>query len=299
MVTPLTWCLVPLLGCATVMWAMLSPPGYSQEPLPIRVMSFNIRVGTAPDGEHAWPNRRQLVIDIVRREACDFVGLQEALRFQLDEIEKALPEYAELGVSRDDGRTRGEYSAILFRCDRWGVDRAATRWLSPTPDKPGSTGWGNRVPRVVTYGRFVHKTSGLVLWLFNTHFDHQSQPSREKSAEFLAQLIDQRSPHDLVIVTGDLNAKPDNPALATLIGRSTSGTARLIDCFIRAGNEEHHSGTFHAFRGNTDGPRIDYVLVSPEVEVQGCQILRDRQNGIFPSDHFPVVAHLRLPRAHP
>ena len=78
-------------------------------------MTFNIRYGTANDGENRWTNRRDMLFALLRTENPDLIGLQEALRFQIDEILAAVPGYAVVGVGRDDGKAAGEMSAILFR----------------------------------------------------------------------------------------------------------------------------------------------------------------------------------------
>lgn len=261
----------------------------------VSVMSFNIRYGTAPDGEDSWDRRRDLVFDVLRQANPDFVGLQEALDFQIDQILAAIPGYTAVGVGRDDGAREGEHSSILFRDNRWQVDVSGTFWLSDTPDIPGSRSWGNRIPRIVTWGRFVERSTGDSLWIFNTHFDHQSQPSRERSAELLARRIDLREPRDPVIVTGDLNAGEDNPAVLHLLG-ALQQTPRLVDTFRVLHRAARDVGTFHGFKGGSGGTKIDYVLVEPGIRVLEAAILRNDRQGRYPSDHYPVIARLVLPR---
>ncbi len=176
-------------------------------------MTFNIRYGTADDGDNSWPLRSAMVWQLIQNHAPDVVGLQEALRFQLDEIRTRVPGYAELGVGRDDGRSGGEYSAILYRSRRFAVADQGTFWFSETPDAPGSTSWGNRITRICTWARLVERETGTHLYVYNLHLDHESQPSRERSVELLAARINARRPRDPVIVMGDFNAGEDNPAV--------------------------------------------------------------------------------------
>jgi endonuclease/exonuclease/phosphatase family metal-dependent hydrolase len=263
----------------------------------VNVMTFNIRYGTANDGPDAWPQRRELVFDVVRREECDFIGLQEALRFQIDEIRESVSGYSEIGVGRDDGQTRGEYSAILYRADRWKVDTNGTFWLSDTPDVIASKNWGNEITRIVTWGRFIEHKTGRALYVFNTHFDHQSQPSRVKSAELLARRIAERDPKDPVIVTGDFNAGEDNAAIQYLKGEQGDSPVKLVDTFrvLHAGATD--VGTFNGFRGVTTGPKIDYIFTEPGTPVRAASILHDNRDGRNPSDHFPVTAEIVFSRA--
>lgn len=260
-----------------------------------RVLSFNIRYGTANDGANSWPRRKELVFNVIRAQDSDFVGLQEALRFQIDAIREAVPGYGEVGVGRNDGKEAGEYAAILYKQDRWRIDQSGTFWLSETPDVPGSTSWGNTVTRIVTFGRFVEKSTGRAVWVFNTHFDHRSQPSREKSAELLARRIADRDPADPGIVTGDFNAGEDNSATRYLTGEETDSPVRLVDTFRAAHPDADNVGTFNGFSGTSDGPKIDYILVEPETGVLRADIIRNHDGGRYPSDHFPVSAEIQLP----
>ncbi len=263
--------------------------------LKVDVMTFNIRYGTANDKENAWPHREQLVFEVLREARPDFCGLQEALRFQIDAIRKAVPGYAEYGNGRQDGGKQGEYSAILYREDRWKLDRGNTIWLSDTPEVPGSATWGNTIPRIVTWGRFVEKPSGRAVYVFNTHFDHQSQPSRLKSAEMLSKLIAKEAGDAPVIVTGDFNAAENNPAIVHLKRPAKDAEVRLVDTFRVLYPEAKEVGTFNAFRGHTGGAKIDYVLTNPWAKVMSAEIVRTHHESRYPSDHFPVCGQIVFP----
>jgi endonuclease/exonuclease/phosphatase family metal-dependent hydrolase len=265
--------------------------------LTVHVTSFNIRYGTADDGGDAWPHRKELVYGVIRGQDSDFVGLQEALRFQIDAIRESVPDYDEVGVGRDDGKEAGEYSAILYKSDRWRAEDSGTLWLSDTPDVPGSMTWGNEITRIATWARFVEIETGRAVWLFNTHFDHVSQPSREKSAELLASRIAQRGSDDPVIVTGDFNAGEANPAILYLKNATKRSPVTLVDTFRVAHPDEQPVGTGGGFEGLRDGPKIDYVFAEPDAKVRKAGIIRDHRNGRYPSDHFPVYAEITLPES--
>lgn len=263
---------------------------------PLAVMTFNIRYGTANDGANRWENRREFLFDVVKTEKADVVGLQEALDGQIREIVAAIPEFAVVGVGRDDGRTRGEYAAILFRRDRLHVSDSGTFWFSDTPEAVASKSWGNSITRICTWARFVDR-DGRAFWHFNVHLDHQSQPSRERSTVLLARRIaERRTPDEPVIVTGDFNVGEDNPAIATLLGPRDGQPPLMVDTFRVVYPDERMVGTFSGFvMGQTTGPKIDYVLVPPGTEVLAAAILRNSRDGRYPSDHFPVTARVRLP----
>jgi endonuclease/exonuclease/phosphatase family metal-dependent hydrolase len=129
----------------------------------LTVMSFNIRYGTANDGENRWANRREFLFDVVRQSDADLIGLQEALDAQIREILAAVPGYGVVGVGRDDGRTRGEYAAILYRTSRFHVSDAGTFWFSDTPEVVASRSWGNTITRICTWARLVDR-DGRAFW---------------------------------------------------------------------------------------------------------------------------------------
>lgn len=264
---------------------------------PLSVMTFNIRYGTADDGENRWSARRKLVFEVIRRQAPDVIGLQEALDSQIDEIIAALPAYAVVGVGRDDGRESGEYSAILFRKSRLRVAAAGTFWFSDTPEVPGSTSWGNRITRICSWARFIDR-DGRAFWHFNVHLDHESQPSRERSTRLLRERIEGRAHADeTVLVTGDFNAGEKNPALATLLQPPDGSPAPFVDSFRVLHPADQPVGTYTSFTfGNTAGEKIDFVLVPPDSEVLQAAIVRWSRNRRYPSDHFPVVAKVRFGR---
>jgi endonuclease/exonuclease/phosphatase family metal-dependent hydrolase len=262
---------------------------------PLQVMSFNIRYGTAKDGDNHWSARRQMLFDVIRERNADLVGLQEALAFQIDEIQAAVPGYAAVGVGRDDGGSAGELSAILFKAGRFRVADAGTFWFSDTPEVPASKSWGNNITRICTWARFIDR-DGRGFYHFNVHLDHESQPSRERSTALLRQRIDARAfPTDPVVVTGDFNVGERNPALTVLVSKGNPASP-FVDTYRVLHPDETVVGTFTGFKmGNTSGEKIDYVLVQPGAEVMSAEIIRTSRNDRYPSDHFPVVATIRLP----
>ena len=286
--------LLAALACVAWLRAQGSPaPVQSREPL--TVMSFNIRYGTANDGDDHWTRRREFLFDVVRDANADLVGLQEALDAQIQELLQALPQYGVVGVGRDDGRTRGEYAAILYRRDRFRVSDAGTFWFSDTPEVVASRSWGNTITRICTWARFVDR-DGRAFWHYNLHLDHQSQPSRERSASLLAERVStRRSTNEPAILTGDFNAGETNPAVTRLTTSQPGVAAPFVDTFRVRHPNESTVGTFTGFKfGQTSGDKIDYVLVQPGTEVIDATIIRTSRNDRYPSDHFPVVAKVVL-----
>lgn len=279
--------------------AISCTPGTHRAADPISVMSFNIRYGTADDGANSWEFRRDLVGQVVQGHDPDILGVQEALAFQIQELEAVLPDHRRLGVGREDGVAAGEFAAIYYRSDRFAVDTSGTFWLSDTPDVAGSMHWVNGITRICTWVRLIDSDSQEGFYVFNVHLDHRSQPSRERSVELVAQHIKGRLHDEPVIVMGDFNAGEDNPAMRYLRGEIpqasssevTAPVIQLTDSFRALHPNAEEAGTFGAWVGETSGDRIDAILVL-DFAVLEAEILYDNRDGQYPSDHFPVSARL-------
>jgi endonuclease/exonuclease/phosphatase family metal-dependent hydrolase len=254
---------------------------------PLTVMSFNIRYGTANDGDNHWLKRREQLFALLREQQADVVGVQEALHSQLVEILQAVPGYDYVGVGRSDGRTAGEYAAILYRTARLRARRSDTFWFSDTPGVVKSTSWGNQIERVCTWAYFEDR-EGPAFYVYNVHLDHISQPSREKSVALLLERIGSRDPKAPVVVTGDFNAGEGNAAAAAM-------RTVFADTFRLLHPDTAEAGTFNGFKpGQVGGDKIDFVFVEPGTEVLAAEIVRAARDGRYPSDHFPVTARIRL-----
>jgi endonuclease/exonuclease/phosphatase family metal-dependent hydrolase len=263
------------------------------------VLTFNIRYGTADDGDDAWDLRKHMVFEVLRTQAADSLGLQEALNGQLREIDVAVSEYARVGVGRNDGKLAGEFSPILYKLKRLEVLTSGTFWLSETPEVPGSKSWGASHPRICTWAHLREKITGRAYFHYNVHFDHQSETAKTESAKLLMQRVAQRSPStDPVIVTSDLNANETSPAFQYLLGAAAIGDVKnpvpLRDSFRELHPDAEQVGTAHGFSGRVDGAKIDYVFISSGVTALAAEIIRTNENGRYPSDHFPVSATLSI-----
>lgn len=249
-------------------------------------MSFNIRYGTANDGEDRWELRKPKALQALKKRKPDIIGLQEALDFQVEEVRTAFKGYESIGVGREDGKAKGEFSAIVYNAARFRALRSDTVWLSETPNVPNSMHWGNRITRICTWAYFHDFKSGRYFYLFNMHLDHESQPSREKSIQLVLKRIADRSTADSVLVTGDFNVGEANPVVAAMKGGG------FLDTFRVTNPSESSVGTFHGFR-EPGRDKIDYVFADSNWTVEKAEIGRDKVGGRWISDHLPVVAWVR------
>jgi endonuclease/exonuclease/phosphatase family metal-dependent hydrolase len=260
----------------------------------LRVMTFNIRFDNPEDGEDAWPKRRHKAASTIRFHAADVVGLQEALRNQIDDLRADLPALAWFGSGRTAQRD-GEHCAVLYRRDRLEVLAQDTFWLSETPSVAGSRSWDAALPRIVTWGRLRDRRTGAVVVVFNTHLDHLGEEARRQSARLLRKKVREIAGRSgPVVVTGDLNTTPDSEPLAILTAPGPDGSA-LTDAMTASLCPNHGpTSTWNGFKAIEPGRRIDFVLVRPPVAVLQHGILADTFDGRFPSDHLPVLAEVTL-----
>ena len=264
---------------------------------PVRVMSFNIRYGTANDGVNHWNQRREFLRDTVRAFDPDLLGTQETLGFQRDWLSEQLPGYGVLGVGRDDGKEAGEMMALYYREARFEKLAGGHFWLSETPDKVGSKSWDSSLPRMVTWVRLKDRQSPQArpILFFNTHFDHRGTEARARSAALIRQQLLTLGKNDSLIVTGDFNdgdgGEPHRQLFADLEGTSSP----VVDTWrIRNPQVGQNEGTFTEFlEKNTGGPRIDWIAASRDWQVESASIDRTARDGRTPSDHFPVTATLQ------
>ena len=276
--------------------------------LPLRAMevtlvSFNIRYETSADGAwRAWSKRLPHVVAAVRQMNPDVMGVQEALHGQVEDLRKSLPDYSFYGVGRDDGKTKGETCGIFYRKAKYRADLsdAGTFWLSATPEVAGSKTWGNEIPRIATWLRLVEIASGKGFTLFNTHWDHQHQGSREKASILLAERIAARHHRsEPVALLGDFNATEGNPAVDGLAGRAVAAAGfpqnhkPLVDTYHSMHPQEKNRSTFNNWGNRRTGwNKLDHILCSSPCKVRRAEIIYPPEGEHPPSDHFPVRSEI-------
>jgi endonuclease/exonuclease/phosphatase family metal-dependent hydrolase len=259
--------------------------------VPLKVMSFNVRYGTANDGSNAWPERRDLVVRTIQAYGPDLLGTQEMLPFQAEFIHSRLSDYEYIGWSRDESQD-GEQCGIFIRRERFKILDSGQFWLSETPETKFSKSWDSSLPRVLTWIRLEdrsHQDRPLVF--ANTHFDHRGSQARLNSAILCRKKLLELAAGLPVILTGDFNCGSDSAPAKELLKEG-----ELIDSYSTVSHPPEESvGTFHGFSGKPGTERIDAILVSPVLKTLEAAIDRTSDAGRYPSDHFPVTAVVALP----
>lgn len=269
----------------TLVCLLIISATYAQKNQPINIITYNIRLNVASDGVNAWPNRKDNVKALVKFYDADILCVQEALPEQFDYLSEGT-DFDVVGVGRDDGKRKGEFSAVYFNKNRFVKKDGGTFWLSPTPDVP-SKGWDAALNRVCSWVRLYDKSNKKEFLVFNTHYDHVGVQARIESAKLLKQKIQEIAPKLPVVFTGDLNVTPETEAIATIKSFLTDSKEVSIE------PPYGPDGTFNAFKW--DSPlknRIDYVFVNKAFKVQKYAVLTDSKDQRYYSDHLPVFVRL-------
>ena len=255
------------------------------------ICSFNVRYNSADDGINVWENRKDWLTHSIRFYKADLIGTQEVTHTQLLDMQQLLPNYAYLGIGRE-GDTKGEYSAIFYKKDRFEVVDSNTFWLSETPEVVASKGWDAALPRIVTWALFKDKQTGITFYHFNTHFDHRGKQARIESAALLSEKIEEIAGMSAVLLTGDFNSSPNSEAINTLLKNGLKDPYLSLDSDQVYGPE--YSANGWDAEGRTSENRIDYVFYKGAVQPLTLQILDGQRGQRFISDHFPVIAKVEL-----
>ena len=253
----------------------------------LKVMSYNIRMGTGQDGTNSWQFRCPATIEMLNDQKPDVFGVQEAFDFQIAFIEEFCRNYRSVGVGRDDGKKKGEHMSIFWNKKTVSLLKWGTFWLSETPDEP-SKGWDAHCMRTATWALMKDKKTGKKFYFVNTHLDHKGEIAQKNGLKLIVDRIESINPQGYpMVLTGDFNILPDNPALEVLDARMQS--ARKV-----ADKTDSHN-TFNHWSIKQTDRIIDYIYYSG---FSGCPeyqtVKKKYADKPFISDHYPIFARLEL-----
>ncbi|TCP57450.1 endonuclease/exonuclease/phosphatase family metal-dependent hydrolase [Tamaricihabitans halophyticus] len=275
----------PGLAGATAQGPLIGPPDGEK----LHVMSYNLRYAS-DQSPNSWDERRPAMAQLLNDERPSLIGTQEGLHDQLTDVQADLPDsYEWIGVGREGGED-GEYSAIFYDTTRLEMLSEENFWLSDTPDVPGSTSWGNELPRMVTWGKFKDTVTGTEFVAMNTHFDHKSENARLRSAELIRDRVAELDANLPVVLTGDFNANTSSEPYSILTAEDA-----LLDSWNTAGEQlTPEYATFGGYEEPAEGDRIDWLLTDDQVAVEQVGINPFEHEGQYPSDHLPVQTLVTL-----
>lgn len=255
-----------------------------------KIMTYNIKLDYPKEDENSWGSRKGLIVGQINFYEPDIFGVQEALPNQMKYLDSTLVNYSYVGVGRDDGKNKGEYSAIFYKKETFKILKSSTFWLSETPNKV-SMGWDAVCNRVCTYALFENKKTNTRFWVFNTHFDHVGKIARMESPKLiLKQIADLNTKNYPVALMGDFNLEPETENIQLF--KKDFNDSKDVSKTTPFGP----IGTFNGF--HFDKPvtrRIDYIFVSKSnIKVLKYAVLSDSAACRYPSDHLPVYIEIQL-----
>ena len=251
----------------------------------LKVMSYNIRMGSANDGTNSWQFRFPATLEMLTDQKPDVFGVQEALEDQLMVITENIKGYKQVGVGRDNGKKKGEFMSIFWNTKTVSLIKWGTFWLSDTPDKP-SKGWDAACYRTATLALMKDKKTGKKFYFVNTHLDHKGKEAQKNGLMLIIDRIASINPEGYpMVLTGDFNIKPNNPAIAEL-DKKMSSTRSIAE-------KTDNNKTFNNWGKAADDMIIDYIYVSgfsscPEYQT----VTKSYFNKKYVSDHYPIFARL-------
>ncbi|MEK9613039.1 MAG: endonuclease/exonuclease/phosphatase family protein [Flavobacteriaceae bacterium] len=254
----------------------------------LKVLSYNIRYNNPKDGKNQWEFRKETILKQLLKSEYDLIGMQEVVYDQLNYLASGLSEYSYVGVGREDGKQKGEFSPIFYRKTSLKLLESNTFWLSKTPDQI-SVGWDAALERICTYAQFEHLSSGKQFWIFNTHFDHIGKLARAQSAQLILNKIEALNTQKVpIILTGDFNLTPETKPIQIL-------QAQLVDIQNKLPQTAPNYGTFTGFEISPRSQRrIDYIFSKGFSKAVGNHLLIKTPKGLWASDHHPVEGVLNF-----
>ena len=256
----------------------------------LTIGTYNIRYDNPKDTGNLWVNRAPVVATLIRFHDFDIFGTQEGYKNQLDYIVNALPQYNYSGVGRNDGKDKGEHSAIFYKKDDFNLLNKGDFWLSQTPDTP-SLGWdATCCNRICSWVYLQHKKSGKKFYFFNAHYDHQGIQARKESSKLVLQKINEIAGNSPIVFTGDLNGSHKSDWYQAI---ATSG--KLRDTYSEVKYPYANNASHNGFGSTKDSSDIiDHIFITKHFTVSKWGVLTDTYHGKFPSDHFPVLVEVNI-----
>ena len=283
-------------GVVTVAVVAMMGPSSARAPLPLDVMTFNIRTAAGRDGDNAWSHRRALLVETIERSAPHVIGMQEALGEQIDYLDEMLPDYRWIGIDRglNGGLGLSEATPIFYRHAELSPIESGNFWLTSTPDTPPVRRVAGRRRgggRIVTWARLYHRATGQDIYVFNTHFTLRRGQRQLDSVDLIVARVAALPAGSATIVMGDFNNNAE--ASDTWQAATSEG---LRDAWTEAEERVGPIATYGAFGPPDEAPaeRVDWILVGGPISVQRAETVVHNDGGRYPSDHYPVAARILI-----
>ena len=253
---------------------------HHNEPIDVRLMTYNVRYNNPDDGPNWWEKRKEKVVDLILKHSPDVLGVQEALNDQMRQLNSFLINYDYYGVGRDDGKIKGEYTAIFYKKEKLNLLGSGTIWLSETPNIIGSVGWDASMERICSWVKLEEFISKKSFFVFNAHFDHIGKEARKNSALLIMEKIKEIADNVPVVFMGDLNFTPEEPPYPIV----------LANDFLDSFKNENKKCTYTGFEiAGAKCKLIDYVFTNNKFKINSFLIDDSNDGKYYPSDHLPII----------
>ncbi len=254
------------------------------------ILTCNIRCSGANDGDNDWIHRREYCINVIKSRNPDIICFQEMWEDQFADMRKAFSAFKCYGIP-DEANGNRPMNCIFYKGDAFEYVCSAGYWLSTTPHVPSSQSWDSRCIRLANWIRLIDNKSGKEFRIINTHLDHRGQTAREQQAQVIVDDSLAYDDHYPQILTGDMNCDKTNQAIINF----TNGGWE--DSYQKIHGSNEPGFTFHSFEGSSftsDIGKMDWVFTRGKVQTVAAEIIKDNQDGFYPSDHYFISAALEL-----
>ncbi len=283
--------------CLSISLIQCAPPQNT-----VSIMTFNLRYGTADDGDNSWEFRKDMLIECIQQYNPDILGVQEALPMQIEKISSAFKDYKVFGVGRYynveiDERPQesmnGESCNIFYNAKKFELLDHGTFWHSDTPDVPASMTWGNNLPRITTWGILKDLQTDKQFVVFNNHYDGR-EPCASNTTKLNLKKWKEIAGEKPSIFMGDFNLEPSSVGHQMFCEPDQNDLLKgnFVDVWQALNKDEENAGTSNDFNGRKDKARIDWFLTTKNIKAEKIEIVYFNKNGRYPSDHYPVYTEL-------
>ena len=257
----------------------------------VRWATFNMRYDNPNDAPNHWDARKERVAQYIKDMRFDVFGTQEVLHNQFEDLKALLPDFEGVGVGRDDGATKGEYSAVFYNKNVFDALDSGTFWLSEDPTAVGRMGWDAVCVRIATWAKLQHKATGKVIMAVNTHYDHVGKEAQKQSSLLIIRKIKEIVGDQPAVLTGDFNVTDQSEAYNTIV----SNEFVLLDAHKVAAKTSGVNYSYHGYDRVEMEKRskIDFIFVTPHIKVSHSEVTQEVK-GVLLSDHNPQWTDLEF-----
>lgn len=242
-----------------------------------------------PLREKRWHNRKDTILQMVKSQNIDICGTQELRKLQIDYLFPDNTYNYVIAPKEFDPTQRLMNNLILYKKERFEVLENGFFWLIDY-----------RKWRHCIWAKFKDKQSNSIFYVFNVHFPVSSEAGEEGkmvASKTLVENIKKIANNQTVILTGDFNSLEITPQIKHI---KQSG---LVDA--KEVSKTQPTGpnfTYNKYSTKYTPPanpetkmlHIDFIFCSKNIEVESTKVVPDCINGVLPSDHFPVVAKIKI-----